>query len=162
MLTFGFFVTAMTVGRVAGTQLLDRYGTVRVLRATALAAVIGLLLVVLGPNLPVAMVGAVIWGLGASLGFPVGMSAAADDPARAAVRVSAVASIGYTAFLAGPPAVGFLAQHVGVRGSLWLVLAVLVLALFLAPATAPRRDAAAAPRRQPMEAGAPSDHEGRQ
>ncbi|MGN6612480.1 MAG: MFS transporter [Angustibacter sp.] len=151
VLTFGFFVTAMTVGRVAGTKLLDRYGTVRVLRTTALAAVVGLLLVVLGPNLPVAMVGAVIWGLGASLGFPVGMSAAADDPARAAVRVSVVASIGYTAFLAGPPAVGFLAQHVGVRDSLWLVLAVLVLALFLAPATAPR-DAAAAP----------SDHDGRQ
>ncbi|HEX3003412.1 MAG TPA: MFS transporter [Angustibacter sp.] len=162
VLTFGFFVTAMTVGRVAGTKLLDRYGTVRVLRATALAALIGLLLVVLGPNLPVAMVGAVIWGLGASLGFPVGMSAAADEPARAAVRVSVVASIGYTAFLAGPPAVGFLAQHVGVRESLWLVLAVLVLALFLAPATAPRGDAAGAPRRQPKAVGAPGDHEERQ
>ncbi|KQX66098.1 MFS transporter [Angustibacter sp. Root456] len=162
VLTFGFFVTAMTIGRVAGTKLLDRYGTVRVLRATALAAVVGLLLVVLGPNLPVAMVGAVIWGLGASLGFPVGMSAAADDPARAAVRVSVVASIGYTAFLAGPPAVGFLAQHVGVRDSLWLVLAVLLLALFLAPATAPRGDAAVAPRRQPKAAGAPNGHEGMQ
>jgi fucose permease len=170
VLTFGFFVTAMTVGRLAGTKLLDRYGPVRALRATAFTAVIGLLLVVLGPNLPVAVLGAVVWGLGASLGFPVGMSAAADDPRRAAVRVSAVASIGYTAFLAGPPAVGFLAQQVGVRESLWLVLAVLVLALFLAPATAPRapaagaapEDAAGAPRRQPMEAGAPSDHEGSQ
>ena len=160
VLTFGFFVTAMTVGRVAGTTLLDRYGTVRVLRATALTAVVGLLLVVLGPNLAVAMVGAVVWGLGASLGFPVGMSAAADDPARAAVRVSAVASIGYTAFLAGPPTVGFLAQHVGVRDALWLVLAVLALALVLAPATAPRGEVAGTPRGQSRAAGAPSDHEG--
>ncbi len=160
VLTFGFFVTAMTVGRVVGTKLLDRFGPVRVLRATALTAVVGLLLVVLGPNVPVAMVGAVIWGLGASLGFPVGMSAAAHDPARAAVRVSAVASIGYTAFLAGPPAVGFLAEHVGVREALWLVLAVLVLALVLAPATAPPQDATGAPRDEPMGAGAASDHEG--
>ena len=51
---------------------------------------------------------------GPSLGFPVGMSAAADDPARAAVRVSVVSSIGYTAFLAGPPLIGLLAEHVGI------------------------------------------------
>lgn len=162
VLTFGFFVTAMTIGRIAGTRLLDRHGPVRVLRATALAAVVGLLLVVLGPNLAVAMAGAVVWGLGASLGFPLGMSAAADDPARAAVRVSVVASIGYTAFLAGPPLVGFVAQHVGVRDSLWLVLAVLVLALFLAPATAPRGAGARAPRRHPVAAGTPIDPEERQ
>ena len=41
-------------------------------------------------------------GLGISLGFPVGMSAAADDPRYAAGRVSAAASLGYVAFLAGP------------------------------------------------------------
>jgi hypothetical protein len=40
-------------------------------------------------------------------GFPVGMSAAADDPRHAAGRVSVVASIGYVAFLAGPPLIGF-------------------------------------------------------
>ena len=42
------------------------------------------------------------------------MSAAADDPARAAARVSVVASIGYVAFLAGPPLLGLLADRVGV------------------------------------------------
>mgnify|MGYP007030189103 CR=1 FL=1 len=45
---------------------------------------------------------AVLWGLGASLGFPIGMSAAADDEAHAAARVSVVSTIAYTAFLAGP------------------------------------------------------------
>ena len=59
------------------------------------------------------MVGAALWGLGTSLGFPVGMSAAGDDPRRAAGRVSVVATIGYVAFLAGPPLIGFLAQEVG-------------------------------------------------
>ena len=48
--------------------------------------------------------GIVVWGLGASLGFPVGMSAAADDPARAAARVSVVSTIGYGAFLSRTPA----------------------------------------------------------
>ena len=41
------------------------------------------------------------------------MSAAADDPARAAARVSVVSTIGYTAFLAGPPLLGFVGNHVG-------------------------------------------------
>ena len=74
---------------------------------------------------PVAFVGALLWGLGAALGFPVGMSAAADDPAMAAARVSVVASIGYTAFLAGPPLIGFLGDHVGVLRALTVVAGLL-------------------------------------
>ena len=79
----------------------------------AAIALAGLALVVFGSALPVAMVGAALWGLGTALGFPVGMSAAADDPQYAAGRVSVVASIGYVAFLAGPPLIGFLGDEVG-------------------------------------------------
>jgi MFS family permease len=140
VLTFGLFVTAMTLGRLLGTRLLDRFGRVLVLRVLATTAMVGLLMVIVGGSVPVAMAGAVIWGVGASLGFPVGMSAAAHDAEHAAVRVSVVASIGYTAFLAGPPAIGFLAEHVGIREALWVVLAVLVFAALLAGAAAPRRD----------------------
>ena len=66
-----------------------------------------------------------MWGLGASLGFPVGMSAAADDPARAAARVSVVSTIGYGAFLAGPPLLGRSATGSGTLESL-LAVAVLM------------------------------------
>ena len=90
----------MTVGRLAGGALLERFGRVAVLRATAaLARWWASCWCCWAASTPVALVGAVFWGVGASLGFPVGMSAAADDPARAAVRVSVVSSIGYTAFL---------------------------------------------------------------
>ena len=47
------------------------------LRLTRALAVAGLLLVLLGGSTPVALVGALLWGAGAALGFPVGMSAAA-------------------------------------------------------------------------------------
>ncbi|GAB3595766.1 MFS transporter [Angustibacter peucedani] len=140
VLGFAVFVTAMTVGRLLGTRLLDRYGRVVVLRSSAVVATAGLLLVLLGVSVPVATVGAVLWGLGASLGFPVGMSAAADDPAHAAGRVSVVSSIGYTAFLGGPPLIGFLADHVGVLHALWVVLAVLALAVLVAGAARPLAD----------------------
>jgi MFS family permease len=135
---FGFFVAAMTVGRMVGGPALERFGRVPVLRATAGLALAGLLLVLLGGSTVVALIGALLWGVGASLGFPVGMSAAADDPERAAVRVSVVSSIGYTAFLAGPPLIGLLAGHSGILMALFVVVGALVLALLASGATRPQ------------------------
>ena len=132
---FGVFVTAMTVGRLSGVFLLDRFGRVPVLRGSAALAIIGLLIVIFGPNAEIAVVGIVLWGLGSALGFPVGMSAAADDPKTAAARVSAVATIGYCAFLVGPPVIGLLGEHFGILRALLVVL-VLVVAAGLASGAA--------------------------
>jgi MFS family permease len=118
----------MTVGRVAGVRLLDRFGRVPVLRVSAVTAVLGLLLVIVSPWVPLAIVGVVLWGLGAALGFPVGMSAAADDPRTATASVSAVATIGYCAFLVGPPLIGFLGQAFGLLNALVVVLVLIALA----------------------------------
>jgi predicted MFS family arabinose efflux permease len=131
---FGIFVAAMTVGRVAGVRLLDRFGRVPVLRVSAGLAVVGLLLVIVGPSVPVAIVGVVLWGLGAALGFPVGMSAAADDPRTATASVAAVATIGYVAFLIGPPLIGLLGEHFGLLRALLIVLALIVVAGLCSPA----------------------------
>ena len=115
--------------------VLDRFGTVRVLLATAVLAAVGSQLVAQLDSLWSAVLGAVVWGLGASLGFPVGMSAAGDEPLRAAQRVSVVASIGYTGFLAGPPLVGFVAEGLGTAGALVVVLAAATLGGAFATAT---------------------------
>ena len=131
-LGFAVFLTAMTAARWAGPPLLDRYGRVPVVRLLAVLAVTGLLLFVFGPNPAVAFLGAVLWGAGTSLGFPVGMSAAADDPARAASRVSVVASIGYCAFLGGPPLIGLLGQHATVLRALLVVAVLLAIATGIA------------------------------
>jgi fucose permease len=130
------FLLFMTAGRILGTRLLDRHGRVPVLRVLFGASILGCLLVVLGSPW-LAFVGTAIWGLGASLGFPVGMSAAADDPARAPLRLSVVSTIGYGAFLAGPPLLGFLGDHVGVLHALLVVGAVSLLALLVVPAAKP-------------------------
>ena len=136
-LTFAVFLAAMTAGRWWGPKLIDRYGRVPVLRVCAVTALAGLLVIEFGEVLPVAMAGALLLGLGTSLGFPVGLSSAADDPAHAATRVSTAASIGYVAFFAGPPVVGFLGDRVGVLHSLWVAAVVLAVAFLLAGATAP-------------------------
>jgi len=136
-LTFAIFLAAMTTGRWFGPRLVDTCGRVRVLRAGAATALIGLLLIEFGARLPVALAGAVLLGLGTSLGFPVGLSAAADDSRYAAGRVSTAASIGYVAFLAGPPVVGFLGDHIGVLHGLSIAGVLLVAAFILCRATAP-------------------------
>ncbi len=62
------------------------------------------------------------------------MSAAADDPVHAAARVSVVSTIGYGAFLCGPPLLGgLLAEHFGILHSLLAPLVLLVVSFFLAP-----------------------------
>jgi MFS family permease len=126
---FGTFVAAMTLGRLFGGQAIERWGRVVVLRATALSAAAGVLLVVAQIGVPMVLIGALLWGAGASLGFPIGMSAAADDPVRSAIRVSVAGSIGYGAFLAGPPLIGVLAEHVGVLNALLCVFGALLIGL---------------------------------
>jgi cyanate permease len=121
-------VLAMTIGRLGGVRLLDRFGRVPVLRATSICVAVGLLIFIFVPVFWIDIVGIVLWGVGASLGFPIGMSAAADDPRRAAARVSAVATIGYCAFLVGPPVIGFLGNQFGILNGLLLVLVLVGLA----------------------------------
>ena len=133
VLGFAVFLSAMTTGRILGTRLLDRHGRLPVLRVLFVAAVAGSILVVFGgPAL--AFVGAAVWGVGASRGFPVGMSAAADEPRRAPARMSVVSTIGYTAFIAGPPLLGLLGDHVGILRSLLVVGGMAAVAIVALPA----------------------------
>lgn len=136
-LGFAVFVTAMTGMRLLGTALLDRWGRVPVLRLSAGLSLAGLVVFGLVDNLALALVGVVAWGMGAALGFPVGMSAASDDPRRAAARVAAVSTIGYSAFLAGPPLLGLLAEHVGYRQSLLAITVPVLVSLLVMKAAAP-------------------------
>lgn len=136
-LMLGVFTAAMTVGRLVGGRALDRFGRVPVLVATAILAAIGLSLVIFAPEPWVIVIGAILWGLGASLGFPIGMSAASDEPRRAAARVSAVAMVAYIAFLGGPPLIGFLGEQIGVLQALTVILGLIVIAGVVAPAARP-------------------------
>lgn len=131
---FAVFVSAMTAGRFAGGTLLDRYGRAATLWGTMAMAAVGVLLVVYGGHPVVVVVGIVLWGVGASLGFPVGMSAAADDETRAPARVGVVSTIGYVAFLSGPPVLGFLGDAVGALHALLLISVLLLPAALLVPA----------------------------
>jgi MFS family permease len=128
---FALFVASMTLGRLGGPVVLDRFGRAPSMLASAVAATVGVLTVVWSGVAAIAVLGIMLWGFGAALGFPVGMSAAGDDPARAARRVSVVSTIGYGAFLAGPPLLGFVGDQVGTLRSLLVIAVAMVPAAVL-------------------------------
>jgi len=150
------FTASMTIVRLLGTRLLDRFGRVVVLRGSGIAALTGLLLFVLAPSFPLAVAGVSLWGLGAALAYPITLAAASDDPVRAAARVSVVTAFASIARLCAPPAIGALGEVVGIREALAIIAGGLVLSIILAHQArreqAPDDDDAAAPSTPVLDA----------
>jgi hypothetical protein len=142
-LALGLFLAALTAGRWFGTGSVNRFGRVASLRGSAVLAGVGVIITVYGSWLPLALLGVVMWGAGGALGLPVGMSAAADELLFAAGRVGVVTSIGWLAFLSGPPLVGVLGSRVGTLHAL-LVAAGLAAATLLLSGVVRSRAAAEA------------------
>jgi MFS family permease len=135
---FAIFATAMTVGRFTGGPVVSRFGRATVVRASAVVGAAGLALVIFVDSPALAVAAVVLWGLGTALGFPLAISAAGDSGPDSAARVSFVATVGYVAFLVGPPVLGFLGESHGLRAAVTVVLALVVLAAVLAPAVQAR------------------------
>jgi MFS family permease len=137
-LFFTAFAIGETTARVFGGPVVDRLGRVRTVRITSIVGILGIALFILVGNPAVMLIAVLLWATGVSMGFPLGMSAAAESGPNPAARVSVVASIGYFANLAGPPAVGFLAQETSLLSALWLVAVLFLVAAVAAGALRPR------------------------
>ncbi|MFC3746993.1 MFS transporter [Paenibacillus sp. GCM10012306] len=136
-IAYSLFVAAMTIFRLTGDFLLNRFGRVAILRLSSISAIIGLLIVIFGQSYHFAIVGVVFWGIGAACGFPVGMSAAGDDPRGVAARVGVVSTLGYLASLAGPPLIGVIGESVGLLRALMIILIAVTIAGLLSQAARP-------------------------
>lgn len=136
------FFTAFAIGesgaRILGGPLVDRVGRVNAVRFTTAVGVIGLVLFIVGVPAWITLIGVLLWSVGVSMGFPLGMSAAADSGPNPAARVSVVASIGYLANLGGPPVIGFLAESFGLLNAFWLVAVLLAVGFAVAGVLKPR------------------------
>jgi MFS family permease len=142
-LFFVAFAIGETGARIFGGPVVDRIGRVRTVRVTTALGAVGVALFIFGGPAWLVLVGTVLWAVGVSMGFPLGMSAAADSGPNPAAQVSVVASIGYLANLGGPPIVGALSDRFGILAALWLVVALLVVGFAAAGALAnPKRASA--------------------
>jgi MFS family permease len=124
--------TLMVVGRVAGDPLVDRFGAARVARSGSLLAALGMLAVVAGQVPAVVVAGFALAGLGVSTLFPLGLAAAGTIPGiRSADGVAIASWVARLSFLAVPPVVGLVADAVGLRWGLALVLSCALVAAAL-------------------------------
>ena len=74
------------------------------------------------PVLGVGYAGALLWGLGIAIAFPLAMSAAGETPGRGPAAIAMVATIAYSGFLVGPPLIGTIAHATGLDTALWVVV----------------------------------------
>ena len=141
-LGFAAFSLAMTVGRLTGDAVIRRLASVTVLRVGAVLGCGGFLLAALVHALPAFLAGCALVGLGLANMVPILFSAAGRTPNMApGLAIAAAATPGYAGLLAGPVAVGWVAQAtslpVAFAGLAGLALVVGVLAHFATPAAFP-------------------------
>jgi predicted MFS family arabinose efflux permease len=133
-LYFTAFASGEALARIFGGPVVDRLGRVRTIRLTTALGVVGVILFITAGDRWIVLVGVLAWAVGVSMGFPLGMSAAAESGVDSAARVSVVASIGYFANLAGPPVIGAVAQRFGLLDAFWILVALFVAAFAAAGA----------------------------
>ena len=117
-----FFAAILTV-RLVGSGLINRFGRVAVLHASAVFASIGVVTVIIAPGPLALLLGTIAWGFGSALGWPIAISASADRPETATRDVAAVSALGYGSMLVGPMAFGLLGEFVGLLNAFWALLA---------------------------------------
>ncbi|MFE6664950.1 MFS transporter [Streptomyces sp. NPDC057697] len=130
------FAATMAVGRFAGGPVVALFGRPAVLGGGALLTAVGIALVSFVDAPAAAACAVLLWGLGTSLGFPLALSAAGESGPDTTARIALTSRIGYVALLTGPPLLGFLGEHHGLRAAMLPVLLLILLAAVLSPATA--------------------------
>lgn len=134
---YAAFAGGMALGRFSGDFVRLSVGAVPIVRWGGLAAAAGLLVAVFAGSVHVAIAGFALAGLGISNLVPLMFTAAGRaNPASPGKGVAAAATCGYCGFLAGPPAIGFLSEHVGLSPA--FVLLALACAAVAAMAAAVR------------------------
>ena len=126
---------AQAVTRYFADPFVERYSPTLVSRVLLGVMAIGTLLVFFATSPLMALTGFALIGVGTSVIFPLAMSAAAQRTDRsAATNVAALAQISFVAFLLGPPLLGYIAEHFGIRWSFGIGLPLIVLSLLAAGA----------------------------
>jgi MFS family permease len=127
-LFFTAFAASEGLSRIFAAPIVDRFGRVWTVRITTALGILGMVAFIEAGNPWLVLLGVVLWAIGVSMGFPLGMSSAAESGPDPAARISVVASIGYFANLAGPPVIGGLGESAGLLNALWLIVALFVAA----------------------------------
>jgi MFS family permease len=113
------FHSASLAGRLTAARAQARLGERGLITAAGIGASAGMLVVVLADAPALAAAGLLLVGVSLAPVVPTALSVAGRaDPRRAGAAVSLVTTVGYSAFVAGPPLVGALADATSLRTAL--------------------------------------------
>jgi MFS family permease len=126
------FSLTMGIGRLVGDRVTRSIGSVRLARGGAGLAAAGMAAALAAAHPAAAIVGFAAMGLGLAALFPLALRAAAERSGTPGPAVAAVSGMGYVAFVAGPPLVGGLAEAMGLRSALIVIVGLCVVAAALA------------------------------
>ncbi len=144
-LSLTVFTGLMTLGRLFADPVVERFGPRAVATTLLAVAAAGSLLIGIAPHPYVAIAGFGMIGLGCSCVYPLAVSAAAQRTDRpSSVNVAALGQVAFVVFFLGPPLLGFVAEHFGIRLSYLFVLPVILAGLLLSGALDPKRNLAVA------------------
>lgn len=130
---------SQAIVRYYADGFVDRHSPTKVARVLLLCMAIGVGLIVLAPTQIIALLGFALLGAGTSALFPLTISAAAQRTDRpAAINVAALAQFSFMAFLVGPPLLGFVAEHIGLRAAFGICLPLILLSFALSHALGDR------------------------
>jgi MFS family permease len=129
----GAFTQAVT--RFFVDPFVERYSPTLVSRVLLSILGVGALLNFFATSDWMALAGFGLAGIGTSAIFPLAMSAAAQRTDRpAATNVASLAQTSFVAFLLGPPLLGYIAEHFGIRWSFGIGIPLVVMSLIFADA----------------------------
>ena len=135
------FSIAMTVMRLTGDSLTARIGDRAIMVWGTLIAIAGFILLLIAPVVTVAMFAFVLIGVGAANVVPVLFRRAGSQKVMPpALAIAAITTTGYAGILLGPAAIGFVADHVGLRLAFWMIPVLLLSVPLCAAVVAPRQE----------------------
>ncbi len=122
-IAFGTFATAMTLGRIFGDYFTQKLGKQKLMLFDCLLAISGLFIALFFASTYFTLVGFFLVGLGLATIVPIVYSTAGNiKGVEPSVGIAMATTIGYTGFFVGPPTIGFLADHFGLRIALCFTL----------------------------------------
>lgn len=128
---YAAFSATMVLGRLTGDQIVQRFGRTLVIGLGSAMAASGLLIATALPNFAAVIFGFALVGVGFSNVVPCVFSTAAERASSPAAGIAAVSTAGFGGFLSGPPLIGAVAAHYGMRSGIFVIALAATLAAIL-------------------------------
>lgn len=131
-LGYAGFALFMSIGRFNAFSLRRFFGVKRLIMVGALVAISGLVVAIIAPNLPVAILGFALVGLGLSNIVPTLYAASAQTSGiTPGTGIATAAAAGLLALMIGRPIIGSLGDHYGLAMGLVFIAACLLTGGFI-------------------------------